>query len=188
MMHNMFYLALTAFVVTAATAADFPDVTGSFNGMANWFEFTTDPSKEYGSDIINYKQNTRLSFTEQEGPFFRGKEYYQDNSQPTGWKFVASLYGIMTKQADDIYSVRFSEYLNQNKTTIDNSIETIGLFTGTLHQVKHSPLTMKIDYTGGTKGMYAMFVTLTLFFLCQIYFSNTRHHVTVPSFPLPPFL
>ena len=153
----MFLFLFVALIALSVADNAFPSMIGSFEGNADWYEFTTNPGSEYGSDIINYKQLTRLSFTEQEGPFFRGQEYYKDDSKPNGWAFVASLYGIMTKQQHQlgdevIYSVRFSEYLNQNKTVIESSLETIGSFSGTLatSTAATKPFSMNVAYTGNT--------------------------------------
>ena len=63
----------------------------------------------------------------------------------------------MTKQQHQlgdevIYSVRFSEYLNQNKTVIESSLETIGSFSGTLatSTAATKPFSMNVAYTGNT--------------------------------------
>ncbi len=152
----MFSLLILLFSLFACvSAAEFPSVIGTFSGMADWYEFTTKPddSSSLGSDIVNYKQDTRLTFSQQQGPFFRGKEYYADDSYPDGWKFVANLYGIMTeKMSHDssktaAYSMRIDEWLNDDTADLDSSIETIGSFAGVLLND-----TLTIDYTGGTKS------------------------------------
>ena len=134
--------------------------------MADWYEFQVDTSVPagLGGPITNYQQNTRLTFTEQQGPFFRGKEYYADSSEPTGWKFVANLYGIMSRsgRTDDngLYSVRINEWLNEEPDALQQSIETVGVFTGVMsynsstspdHDAGSVP-EIAVEYTGQTKA------------------------------------
>ena len=149
----------------------FPDMLGTFSGLADWYEFNTTPEEgdpmSLGSDIINYKQNTRLKLTEQTGPFVRGGEWYEDNSAPGGWAFVANLYGIITHvpgTADNIYSVRLSEWLNEKEGELVDSVETIGSFHGQLQlegatseansAINNNTISrvmqLALDYTGGT--------------------------------------
>ena len=133
-----------------ADIEDYPSVIGKFNGMADWYEFMTDPSmgpQKYGTAIENYKQKTRLMFTEQQGPFFRGSEYYALNEEETEWKFVANLFGIMSG-VDGMLELRINEYLNEDDEAVEKSIETMGVFTGKL--INNS--TMFLQYTGLTSS------------------------------------
>ena len=142
-------------VVSVTATSEFPSVVGIFSGMADWYEFKTTPndikSHPLGSDIINYKQDTRLVFTEQQGPFFRGTEYYADETQLEGWAFVANLYGIMTEMAEldgkPVYSMRIDEWLNESSADLESSDVTVGSFTGILNND-----TLSVEYTGGTKS------------------------------------
>ncbi len=148
LLHFLFLLLL----VVAATSSEFPQVVGTFQGMADWYEFMVDESEDFGGSIINYQQNTKLIWTEQQGPFFRGSEYYEDPSYPTGWKFVCNLYGIMTEKTNQkgTYSVRISEYLNEDIGKLEKSTETIGIFTGTLINSTNSVPEFSLEYTGET--------------------------------------
>lgn len=127
---------------------EYPSIIGKFNGLADWYEFTSDPSLgQYGSAIENYKQKTRLQFTEQQGPFFRGAEYYALNEEETEWKFVANLFGIMSG-LDGMLELRINEYLNEDAEAIEKSTETMGVFTGKL--INNG--TMFLQYTGLTSS------------------------------------
>jgi hypothetical protein len=66
---NYLVVALVCLLVvkTAGAAGAFPNVLGTFMGMADWYEFKVDASKPLGGAIANYQQNARLVFTEQEG-------------------------------------------------------------------------------------------------------------------------
>jgi hypothetical protein len=133
-----------------ADIGEYPSVIGKFNGMADWYEFRTDPplgAQQYGSPIENYKQKTRLQFTEQQGPFFRGVEYYALNEEETEWEFVANLFGIMSG-LDGMLELRINEYLNEDDEAIEKSTQTMGVFTGKL--INNS--TMFLQYTGLTSS------------------------------------
>jgi hypothetical protein len=51
----------------AQVESAYPNVKGTFQGLADWYEFNVDKSITNGGPIINYKQNTQLVFTEQTG-------------------------------------------------------------------------------------------------------------------------
>ena len=169
---------LLAVLIVAASQTHkeetYPDMIGTFSGMADWYEFTTAPDQKQGdpsslgSAIINYKQNTRLTLMEQTGPFVRGSEYYEDSSAPDGWKFVANLYGIITHEPSEqagkeatTYRVRLSEWLNEDESEQRASVETIGAFMGRLQLTGssndsssggNSTMQLLLDYTGRTMG------------------------------------
>jgi len=67
-MNNLLVALVCLLVVNTACATGvFPNVLGTFMGMAEWYEFNVDTSKPLGGDVTNYQQNTRLVFTEQQG-------------------------------------------------------------------------------------------------------------------------
>ena len=104
--------------------------------------------------ILSLLVQTSLSFfsLSPPGPFFRGTEYYEDSSQPTGWAFVANLYGIMTASPNKagVYTLRINEFLNEDSAAQDASDVTVGVFTGQLSNCTAEP-EMSLQYTGGTK-------------------------------------
>jgi hypothetical protein len=158
---TLLLLSLCLALLCATTAIEsFPSLLGTFQGEADWYEFTVDTTKEMGSDIINYKQLTNIVVTEQQGPFFRGKEYYADSSAPNGWAFVADLFGIISRtRTQGLYSVRFNEWLNEPTAQVDKSSETLGVFSGVLdynsssssNKEEQAPF-MALEYTGGTRA------------------------------------
>ncbi len=170
--HSLLLVSIAALVVLrtvqGAPIGTWPNVIGTFQGLADWYEFQVDLATpaSVGGPISNYQQDTRLTFTEQEGPFFRGKEYYADSSQPNGWKFVANLFGIMSRVNVDKWNrngefvIRINEWLNQDASALDASAETVGSFSGYLIYNNNSTGSptgvdapeMSLEYTGQTKA------------------------------------
>jgi len=69
-MNNLLFIAAFCLVLVhtaCAGAGAYPNVIGTFMGMADWYEFKVDASKTMGGEVSNYQQNTRLVFTEQKG-------------------------------------------------------------------------------------------------------------------------
>jgi hypothetical protein len=166
----LIFFATLAVLNTVQTApiGTWPSVIGTFQGLADWYEFQVDLASpaSLGGEVSNYQQDTRLTFLEQEGPFFRGKEYYADSTQPDGWKFVANLFGIMSRanlqqwNRNGDFVIRINEWLNQDASALDASTETVGSFTGYLVYNNNSTGSptgadvpqMYLEYTGQTKA------------------------------------